>query len=155
MYVLDVCRCNGGGESCGRVFYHSPFSHFSFTLSPLHNRTKKVGRSVLVPFPYSSSERHGCCRSMSSELKASAMVAAAFEATHGFVPRPWQLKDAALLLKRCCRRSSSKPQPIMLVRTTSGGKSAVRDVVGYCVGGVILTIVPLLSLAADQVKKMA
>jgi hypothetical protein len=42
----------------------------------------------------------------------------------------------------------------MLVRTTSGGKLAVHNDVGYCVGGVILTIVSLLSLAAHQVKKM-
>ena len=41
-----------------------------------------------------------------------------------------------------------------MLRTTSGGKSAVRDVVGYSMSGVILMIVPLLSLAADQVNKL-
>jgi superfamily II DNA helicase RecQ len=45
--------------------------------------------------------------------------------------------------------------PILLVRSTGGGKSAVRDVSGLLLGRIVLTIVPLLSLSADQTSKMA
>ena len=46
------------------------------------------------------------------------------------------------------------PSPVLLVRPTGGGKSATRDVSGLLAGGVVLNIVPLLSLGADQEKKI-
>jgi hypothetical protein len=84
----------------------------------------------------------------------TSVVATAFETVHGFAPREWQAQEASYILKCCCRPPTNKPQPILLVRTTSGGKSAVRDAVGVCTSGIVLTIVPLLSLAADQVQKL-
>ena len=45
-------------------------------------------------------------------------------------------------------------RPLLLVRSTGGGKSAVRDITGILCGGITLTIVPLLSLAADQTSKL-
>jgi superfamily II DNA helicase RecQ len=82
-------------------------------------------------------------------------VTAAFEDAHGFAPRDWQRSTESYLLECCSRRSSSKPQPVLLVGTTrSDGESAVRDVVGYSTSGVVITVVPLLSLAADQVNKL-
>jgi hypothetical protein len=42
------------------------------------------------------------------------------------------------------------PGPVLLVRPTGAGKSATRDCIGFILGGVVLTIVPLLSLGANQ-----
>ena len=91
---------------------------------------------------------------MSTDTMVKTKVSSAFRDTHGFIPRDWQKSAASYLLECCTRPSNHKPQPVLLVRTTSGGKSAVRDVVGYCTSGVVITIVPLLSLAADQVNKL-
>jgi superfamily II DNA helicase RecQ len=44
--------------------------------------------------------------------------------------------------------------PLLLVRPTGGGKSAMRDTVGVLLAGIVLTISPLLSLAADQNDKV-
>jgi superfamily II DNA helicase RecQ len=44
--------------------------------------------------------------------------------------------------------------PLLLVRPTGGGKSAVRDTVAVILAGVVLTISPLLSLGSDQNKKI-
>jgi superfamily II DNA helicase RecQ len=46
------------------------------------------------------------------------------------------------------------PLALLVVRPTGGGKSLVRDIVGIVLGGVALTIVPLLSLGADQTLKV-
>jgi superfamily II DNA helicase RecQ len=42
------------------------------------------------------------------------------------------------------------PLALLVILPTDGGKSLVRDVVGIILGGVTLTIIPLLSLGADQ-----
>jgi superfamily II DNA helicase RecQ len=44
--------------------------------------------------------------------------------------------------------------PLLLIRPTGGGKLAVRDTVGIILAGLVLTISPLLSLAADQADKV-
>jgi hypothetical protein len=46
------------------------------------------------------------------------------------------------------------PIAILVVCPTGGGKSLLRDVCGITLGGVTLTIVPLLSLGADQTQKV-
>ena len=51
--------------------------------------------------------------------------------------------------------SNHPPGPILLVQPTGGGKSATRNCIGFIAGGVVLTIVPLLSLGADQASKLA
>jgi superfamily II DNA helicase RecQ len=43
---------------------------------------------------------------------------------------------------------------LLLVLPMGGGKSALREMVGVILAGVILTISPLLSLAADQTNKV-
>ncbi len=51
--------------------------------------------------------------------------------------------------------SRFQPMPVLMVRPTGGGKSATRDVTGLLLGScVVLTIVPLLSLGADQTLKI-
>ena len=82
------------------------------------------------------------------------MVTDAFHRCHGFTPREWQLHICSYLLKCACRPPSPNPQPILIVRTTAGGKSAVRNAVGLCTAGVTITVVPLLSLSADQATKL-
>ena len=44
--------------------------------------------------------------------------------------------------------------PVFFVKPTGGGKSLVRDIHGVVVRGITLTIVPLLSLGADQAQKL-
>jgi hypothetical protein len=43
---------------------------------------------------------------------------------------------------------------VLVVRPTGGGKSLLRDIVGIILGGVALTVLPLLSLGADQTSKV-
>ena len=77
---------------------------------------------------------------------------------HGKTARPWQLKACGDVLTRHTPRIINAPsllRPILLVRSTGGGKSAVRDVAGILCGGITITIVPLLSLAADQTAKLS
>ena len=51
--------------------------------------------------------------------------------------------------------SGIAPAPVLLVRPTGGGKSAVRDVYSVLSGGFSLTITALLSLGADQEEKLS
>lgn len=48
-----------------------------------------------------------------------------------------------------------QPGAVTLVQPTSGGKSAVTRCAGSILRGVILTVVPLLSIGADQVSKIS
>ena len=82
------------------------------------------------------------------------VIKCAFSTAHPFTPKGWQVDVGSKLLSASCDTSRAGPIPILLVRPTGGGKSAVRDAVGLSLGGVILTICPLLSLAADQVDKL-
>jgi superfamily II DNA helicase RecQ len=47
-----------------------------------------------------------------------------------------------------------RPDAVLLIRPTGGGKSSVRDVYFVMCAGVSLTITPLLSLGADQPEKI-
>jgi superfamily II DNA helicase RecQ len=49
---------------------------------------------------------------------------------------------------------SSTNSTLLLVKPTGGGKSLVRDGIAVVLGGITLTIVPLLSLGADQTRKL-
>ena len=54
-----------------------------------------------------------------------------------------------------CRRlvDPGKPTSLLLVERTGGGKTHVTRVVGAIERGIVLVIVPLLALSADQLKK--
>jgi hypothetical protein len=69
----------------------------------------------------------------------------------GRTPYEWQLQVGSHILHTC---SSKETGPSLLVRPTGGGKSLVRDAVATVLGGVSLTIVPLLSLASAQCRKL-
>jgi hypothetical protein len=84
--------------------------------------------------------------SISPPLTLDDVVMGAFVDGHGYMPYPWQISTTAHIL--------STPDPVLLVRATGGGKSAVHNTLGLIREGVSLTIVPLLSLGADQVQKL-
>ena len=87
--------------------------------------------------------------------KLQQAIKTAFQAWHGKTARPWQVDACQQVMMRTVHRLPSSPlRPILLVRSTGGGKSAVRDVCGFLSGGITITIVPLLSLAADQTSKL-
>ena len=77
------------------------------------------------------------------------------DAVGGADPYPWQVEATAHILAMMSPKvPDSDPGIVMMVQATGGGKSAVRDAIGLVAGGVILTIVPLLSLGADQTAKL-
>ena len=79
----------------------------------------------------------------------------AFIDWHGKTARPWQVTACAELLRRHVEHPPDRMlRPLLLIRSTGGGKSAVRDITGILCGGIMLKIVPLLSLAADQTSKL-
>jgi superfamily II DNA helicase RecQ len=88
----------------------------------------------------------------------SALVKECFVEERGLHPREWQIEVVSHILEMAFHGvSASKPggpEPVLLVRSTGGGKSAARDVAGFLCGGIVVTIVPLLSLAADQTTKL-
>ena len=82
-------------------------------------------------------------------------VNSVFRGWHGKTARSWQVHACKEVLQRqLSRNPPSLLRPILLVRSTGGGKSAVRDVSGILCGPITITIVPLLSLAADQTSKL-
>ena len=87
------------------------------------------------------------------------IVAFSFEEAHGFAPHPWQIKYIAHVLQGSTQLQATKsgiriPRPFLICRSTGGGKSACRNTLGFIQGGVTLTIIPLLSLGADQTNKL-
>ena len=98
---------------------------------------------------------HYDSRSEALDRLSTLMVQQGFQEDRGLNGRPWQV-DA---VKHVVFGSPSKPaagaDSILLVHSTGGGKSAVRDVSGLLLGRIVLTVVPLLSLSADQTSKMA
>jgi len=70
-------------------------------------------------------------------------------------PHSWQIDAISHVVKMTLESGISHPSPVLCVRSTGGGKSAVRDTIGHVFHGVCLTITPLLSLGADQVAKLA
>ena len=89
----------------------------------------------------------------SDALLLRAMTAAMVH-WHNKDPKAFQLHSGCCVLEIASSFLLHGPQPILLIRSTGGGKSAVRDCIGFCIRGVIITVVPLLSLAADQNAKM-
>ena len=78
-----------------------------------------------------------------------------FKDWHGKTVRPWEVDACKEVIQRHLEPSpTSKLRPLLLVRSTGGGKSAVRDVSGFLCGGITITVVPLLSLAANQTSKL-
>ena len=90
--------------------------------------------------------------SISTDDVLQRAVSAAFINFHNKTPKVLQLSHTCHVLESTCR--SGGAVPILTVASTGGGKSASRDCAGFCLRGIILTIVPLLSLAADQTEKM-
>jgi hypothetical protein len=87
-------------------------------------------------------------------LRCADLATDVMREVFGKTPYAWQQKVIAHL---CCMQipqSSIAPAPVLLVRPTGGGKSAVRDVSSILSGGFSLTITPLLSLGADQEEKI-
>ena len=63
---------------------------------------------------------------------------------------PDQLRVLERLAMMKFKLSSIHPAPILFLQPTGGGKSMVRDVHSVISRGIALTIVPVLSLGADQ-----
>ena len=88
------------------------------------------------------------CDSSSYTVRSDCMVAMAMTSAFDNQPHSWQLKVIYKLCRMCPFST------LLLVRPTGGGKSAVRNTFAVLTAGVSLTITPLLSLSADQVKKL-
>jgi hypothetical protein len=71
----------------------------------------------------------------------------------GYEPYEWQSTSIQHILSIAVKGRRGAATPVLLVQPTGGGKSSVRDVCALLLGGCCLTIVPLLSLAADQTEK--
>ena len=82
------------------------------------------------------------------------IVSYSFNEGHGFAPHQWQTQVISHVLEGSSTQSSDRPRPFLICRCTGGGKSACRNTLGFIQGGVTLTIVPLLSLGADQTAKL-
>ena len=72
----------------------------------------------------------------------------------GTTPCQWQKEVITHLCLMRMSGSGTLPAPVLLVRPTGGGKSSVRDICSVMCAGFSLTIVPLLSLGADQEEKL-
>ncbi len=77
-----------------------------------------------------------------------------FQEGHCKPPYPWQTAEIVHILQMKASPTDHPPGPVLLVHSTGGSKSAVRNTIGFALGGIILTIVPLLSLGADQCTKL-
>jgi superfamily II DNA helicase RecQ len=86
-----------------------------------------------------------------SDHNSTTVVEEAMQSVFGMSPHDWQEHIIHHIITLAKDNSCA---PFLLVRPTGGGKSAVRDTVGVILAGVVLTISPLLSLAADQTDKV-
>ena len=84
--------------------------------------------------------------------RLSAIVAREVFNTLDLYPDQVRVLERLAMMK--FKLSSVHPAPILFVQPTGGGKSLVRDVHSVLCRGVSLTIVPVLSLGADQRKKV-
>jgi hypothetical protein len=85
-------------------------------------------------------------------LTLPSVATDAMQTVFGMAPHAWQEQAISHIIALAKADSGA---PLLLVRPTGGGKSAVRDTVGVILAGVTLTICPLLSLAADQTDKIS
>ncbi len=84
-----------------------------------------------------------------------AFIKEEFEESFHRPPYEWQVDAVSHWLRMAMWPSRFQPMPVLMVRPTGGGKSATRDVTALLLGScVVLTIVPLLSLGADQTLKI-
>jgi superfamily II DNA helicase RecQ len=81
----------------------------------------------------------------------TTMAAEAMQSVFAMAPHDWQEVAISHILALAKDNSCAL---LLLVRPTGGGKLAVRDTVGVILAGIVLTISPLLSLAADQTDKV-
>ena len=79
------------------------------------------------------------------------IATAAMAAICGKAIKPWQ-REA--IIHTANMYHSNRCYPVLLVRPTGDGKSVVRNTCSSLACGVTLTICPLLSLSADQCKKL-
>ena len=71
--------------------------------------------------------------------------------TFALTPHPWQMVVGAELIESGMTGEAIR---LLCVRPTGGGKSLVFNAVATALHGVTLCICPLLSLGADQTKKL-
>ena len=69
-------------------------------------------------------------------------------------PHQWQEQAVSTWLDQIVPVGDTYPTVNLLCRATGGGKSLTFQTFGAVTGGVVLVIVPSLSLAADQVSKI-
>ena len=79
------------------------------------------------------------------------VATSAMESVFGKTAKAWQ-KEA--ILHSASMHHSNSCQPLPLVRPTGDGKSVVRNTFAALACGVTITICPLLSLSADQCRKL-
>jgi superfamily II DNA helicase RecQ len=93
--------------------------------------------------------------SVLEEAELRAVITQGFAESFQRPPYDWQVDAVSHWLRMALWPSRFLPMPVLMVRPTGGGKSATRDVTGLLLGScVVLTIVPLLSLGADQTLKI-
>ena len=71
--------------------------------------------------------------------------------TYNITPYPWQVEVGRALIQASVEKKAVKH---LCVRPTGGGKSLVFNAVAGAIKGVTLCVCPLLSLGADQSKKV-
>jgi hypothetical protein len=65
----------------------------------------------------------------------------------------WQINAITQTINMAAYKDMTLTSPCLLIQSTGRGKYAICDVIGNCLGGMALTIVPLLmSLGADQTE---
>jgi hypothetical protein len=74
--------------------------------------------------------------------------------SYGKSPHDHQLQVAVPLMHMLKRTNAMYPSSFFCIQPTGKGKSLVRDTIARIICGVTITISPLLSLSADQVKKI-
>ena len=112
--------------------------------------------SSSTSLPSSHSHRHHTKHPAHGPDLLQQAIEAIFTDWHGKTACLWQIDASKEVLPRHTGPSTTPSilRPLLLVRSTGGGKSAVRDISSILCGGITITIVPLLSLAADQTSKL-
>jgi superfamily II DNA helicase RecQ len=82
------------------------------------------------------------------------MATTLMEDVLGNTPYDWQKEVIGHMALMPVLHSGVDSAPILLVRPAGDGKSSVRNFSSLMGGGVSLTILPLLSLGADQEEKL-
>ena len=84
----------------------------------------------------------------------ASLVKECFLEERGLPPHDWQIDTVCHILEMAfhgvAASNQSGPEPILLVRSTGGGRSAARDVAGLLCGGSVVTNVPLLITGQER-----